>query len=515
MKRLPIGIQSFDEIRRENYIYVDKTKYVLELFENGKYYFLSRPRRFGKSLLVDTMKCLFEGKKELFEGLYIFDKWNWEEKFSVIRVSFGSFGLSEDLSLEDYIGLRLSEIARSNKVNLESKVYYEMFNELIVKMYEKGKVVVLVDEYDKPILDKIEDKEEAIRRREVLKSFYQVMKDRDRELKFVFLTGVSKFSKVSIFSGLNNLRDITINEKYSAICGYTQEELEQNFSEYLLNVDKKEMSEWYNGYNWSGLSVYNPYDVLLFFADGGRYKSYWFETGTPRFLIKELMERRFYLPNIERIEAGEEILSSFEVGDIHPVALLFQTGYLTIKEEQRLGEMMLYVLSYPNLEVKMALNSHILKDYTRVIEKDTFRMEIYRGLQRGDVDSVVAMMRRLLSSIPNDWYRRNRLNEYEGFYSSVFYSVFQSLGLECVGEDITNRGRIDLTVKIGGYVYIFEFKVIEEDEESKIGALEQIEEKRYWEKYEGLGKEIVLVGIEFSKASKNIIKSEHKMISQL
>ncbi|GIV27317.1 MAG: ATPase AAA [Bacteroidia bacterium] len=513
MRKLPIGVQSFDEIRSGDYIYVDKTRYVLDLIESGKYYFLSRPRRFGKSLLVDTMRCLFEGRKELFEGLYIYDKWDWEEKFSVIRVSFGSYGLSEDLGLEDYIRLRLNEIAKDNNVYLESKVYYEMFNELIMKLSRSGRVVVLVDEYDKPILDKIEDKEEAIKRREILKSFYQVMKDRDRELGFVFLTGVSKFSKVSIFSGLNNLRDITISERYSAFCGYTQEELEENFEEYLGGVDKREMSMWYNGYNWTGEKVYNPYDVLLFFADGGKYRSYWFESGTPGFLIKELMEKRFYLPEIERIEAGEEILSSFDVGDIHPVALLFQTGYLTIKEEQRLGEMIGYILSYPNLEVKMALNSHILKDYTKVIEKDALRMETYRSLQRGDIEKVVVLMKRLLSSIPNDWYRKNKLHEYEGFYSSVFYSVFQSLGLECVGEDVTNRGRIDLSVKIGGYVYVFEFKVVEEDEDGKRSALEQIMEKRYWEKYEGIGKKIVLVGIEFSKENKNIIKSEHKIIN--
>ncbi len=419
----------------------------------------------------------------------------------------------DEIRSEDYIGLRLSEIARSNKVSLESKVYYEMFNELILKLYEKGKGGILVDEYDKPILDKIEDKGEAMKRREILKSFYQVMKDRDRELKFVFLTGGSKFSKVSIFSGLNNLRDITINQKYSAICGYMQEELEQSFSEYMDGIDSKEMSEWYNGYNWTGASVYNPYDVLLFFADGGRYKSYWFETGAPVFLIKELMDRMFYLPNIERIEVGEEILSSFDVGDIHPVALLFQTGYLTIKGQERKGIKLNYILSYPNLEVRIALNDSILRRYLDNYNTSGYTNQIYDYMESGDVEGMIKEFKRLLSSIPNDWYRRNRLNEYEGFYSSVFYSVFQSLGLEYVGEDVTNRGRIGLTVKIGRYIYIFEFKVIEDDEDGKKGALEQIIEKRCWEKYDSLNKKVVLVGIEFSKDYKNIIKSEHKMIN--
>ncbi len=514
MKKLPIGIQSFDEIRSGDYIYVDKTQYVLELLENGKYYFLSRPRRFGKSLLVDTMKCLFEGKKELFEGLYIFDKWNWEEKYPVLRIDFGGQKSTNAKELQHYIKVVLREFSTSLGVEIEDDVYYIELQKLIKGIFSKyhRRVVVLVDEYDKPILDNIENKENALEMREVLKGFYQVLKGCDEYLRFVFLTGVSKFSKVSIFSGLNNLNDITVDKKYSSICGYTQEELESNFGEYLEGVNREEVKGWYNGYSWLGEKVYNPYDVLLFFNKGKEYKSYWFETGTPGFLIKELMERRFYLPNIERIEAGEEILSSFEVGDIHPVALLFQTGYLTIKSQERKGIKLNYILSYPNLEVRIALNDSILRKYLDNYNTSGYTNQIYDYMESGNVEGMIKEFKRLLSSIPNDWYRRNRLNEYEGFYSSVFYSVFQSLGLECVGEDITNRGRIDLTVKIGGYVYIFEFKVIEEDEESKIGALEQIEEKRYWEKYEDLGKEIVLIGIEFSKEKRNVERWNYRKV---
>jgi len=508
MQKLPAGIQSFEEIRSDNYIYVDKTEFIFNLINRGKYYFLSRPRRFGKSLTLDTIKCLFEGKKELFVGLYIFDKWNWAERNPVIRISFGSQKGESANELKIYIENIIEKYARENNIVLTTTFYYEKFFELIEKLREKTsqKVVILIDEYDKPILDNIEDVEVAKEMREVLKGFYQVLKDCDEYLRFVMLTGVSKFSKVSIFSGLNNLNDITIDERYSAMLGYTQEELEKYFEEYLDGVDKELMKKWYNGYKWGSESVYNPYDVLLFFDKGKKYDSYWFNTGTPSFLIKLLMQKKFYIPDIENISADEFILSSFDIENIHPVALLFQTGYLTIKEINRFnGGLAEYVLSYPNFEVKYALNSVILKDYTNEVNLGYSKIGIIKELQSGKVEGLINMMKVVFSGIPYNWYIQNELDKYEGYYSSIFYSAIQSLGIECIAEDVTNKGRIDLTVKIGDYIYIFEFKVIEDDNVKK-SALEQIIERKYFEKYDKNNKRIVLVGIEFSKEMRNIKK---------
>jgi hypothetical protein len=486
MKKLPIGIQSFENIRKDNYIYVDKTNYIYDLLNSGKYYFISRPRRFGKSLLVDTIKCLFEGKKELFEGLFIYDKWNWEEKYPVVKISFGSQQSKRSEDLERYIQLRLKDIAKLYEVEIESNLYYEIFEELIKRLSKINRVVILIDEYDKPIIDKIEDVEVAKELREVLKGFYQVMKDCDEWIRFVLLTGVSKFSKVSIFSGLNNLKDLTISEKYSAICGYKEEDLDKYFGEYLNGVDRELLRLWYNGYSWGRERVYSPFDILLFFSEGNDFRPYWFETGTPTFLIKLLMSKKFFIPDIEDIVVSEEIISSFEIVNLQPITLLFQTGYLTIKESIQRGYRREYVLGYPNLEVKMALNNSILGSYLNdFYEKDKISSRVYDYLVEGDVENMIKEFQRLFSGIPYQWYVNNRLNEYEGFYSSIFYSVFNSLGLECVAENITNRGRIDLTIKIDNYLYIFEFKVIEEIEDSK-KPLEQIKERRYFEKYQQL-----------------------------
>jgi hypothetical protein len=350
--------------------------------------------------------------------------------------------------------------------------------------------------------------------REVLKGFYQVLKDCDEYLRFVMLTGVSKFSKVSIFSGLNNLNDITIDDRYSAMLGYTQEELEKYFEEYLNGVDKELMKKWYNGYKWASESVYNPYDVLLFFDKGKKYDSYWFNTGTPSFLIKLLMQKKFYIPDIENISADEFILSSFDIENIHPVALLFQTGYLTIKEINRYnGGISEYVLSYPNFEVKYALNNVILKDYTNEVNIGYSRISIIKEMQSGKVESLINMMKAVFSGIPYNWYVQNGLDKYEGYYSSIFYSAIQSLGIECIAEDVTNRGRIDLTIKIGDYIYIFEFKVMQDDKSEK-KAIEQILDKKYYEKYLNENKKIFLIGIEFSTKERNIINFNIENIKQ-
>ena len=266
MKKLPIGIQSFEKLRTDNFIYVDKTEYIYELTKENGYYFISRPRRFGKSLLVDTIKCLFEGKKELFEGLFIYDKWNWEEKYPVIRIDFSIDRVSNKEELNGLVNYLIDDYAKLYNVEVSGYSVNQKFRGLIIQLNEKykNKVVVLVDEYDKPILDNIE-KDNVLEIRDALRDVYGILKPMDNYLKFVLLTGVSKFSKVSIFSGLNNLNDITIDDNFSGICGYKEEDLDKYFREYLNGVDRELLRLWYNGYSWGGDRVYNPFDILLFF----------------------------------------------------------------------------------------------------------------------------------------------------------------------------------------------------------------------------------------------------------
>ncbi len=297
MKKLPIGIQNFREIIEDNYYYVDKTKYIYQLTANGKYYFLSRPRRFGKSLFVDTLKEAFGGNKELFKGLYLENHWDWSKKYPVINISFGS-GVEDDKDLIDTIHSILNKHLEKNELKNKSDNFKIKFKDLIEDLHQKynEKVVVLIDEYDKPILDKIENTKIAEQNREILRNFYSVIKDSDAYIKFAFITGVTKFNKVSIFSGLNQLKDITLSPTYSSICGYTEKEITNIFGERLADINMNEMRWWYNGYRWLGESVYNPFDVLLF-LDEKIYQSYWFATGTPTFLMKLIKEKNIICPN--------------------------------------------------------------------------------------------------------------------------------------------------------------------------------------------------------------------------
>ena len=506
MKKLPIGIQSFVEIRTDNYYYADKTFYVEKLTNSGKYFFLSRPRRFGKSLFLDTLRQAFLGNKELFKGLYLYENWNWDKIYPVIHISFGSGVSRSGKETVENIFFQLKLNQRFLKIECEEKNNYKnCFYELIIKASEKYKerVVVLVDEYDKPILDRIDEPEIARENREILKDFYSVLKDTDIYLKLVFLTGVSRFSKVSIFSGLNQLQDITLNPEYATICGYRQVDLETVFGDSIKDFDKEEVKLWYNGYNWLGESVYNPFDILLLFSEK-RFRSFWFETGTPTFLIKLFQKNKYYLPKIEELKVGEEILSNLDIDYIFPENLLFQSGYLTIKEFIRSGSKNVYVLTYPNLEVRMSFNDSFLTYLTPdPVKKDGAEIELIEALEKAEVEKVKDILYSFFASIPADWYRKNQLQDYEGYYASVIYALFNGAGLKTVAEDTTNMGRIDLSVIWEGKVYIVEFKVVEEKPEGK--ALHQIKERRYFEKYVNQYKDIHLVGIEFSKAERNIV----------
>ena len=513
MKKLPIGIQSFEKIRTDAFYYVDKTAFVERLVQSGGgYFFLSRPRRFGKSLFLDTLRQAFWGRREFFEGLYLESHWEWSETHPVIRLSFGSGVVRSLEELRNSIESFLIDLKNEFGVCYEKKNLNDRFFEAIRKAADSSgkRVVVLIDEYDKPILDNIERPELALELREELKNLYSVLKDADEFLRFVFITGVTKFSKVSLFSGLNQLQDITLNPEYATVCGYTQRELESVFEDRLKGADLHKIRCWYNGYSWLGEPLYNPFDVLLHLSEG-EFRPYWFETGTPSFLIRLMVEKRFFLPDLEGIEVSEKILGSFDLDLIEPENLLFQTGYLTIKGRYSISDRLIYRLDIPNKEVRISLNDHFLSYLTQnTIEAEKIKNTLSHSLVEGDLERVKETFWSFFASIPHDWYRKNDLAGYEGYYASVVYAYFSASGFEVSVEDATSKGRIDMVVLFGERVYVIEFKVVELEPEGV--ALEQIKEKRYWEKYLGKVREIYLIGVEFSKAERNITRFDWERV---
>ena len=344
-RRLPIGMQTFRTLREQDCYYVDKTAYIERLLDEGTHYFLSRPRRFGKSLFLDTLKELFEGSQALFAGLHIHDRYDWSVHHPVVRLSFGGGSFTEPGLLEANVMEQLGAAERRTGVVSEYRTAAGRFAYLLEALHAQTgqRVAVLVDEYDKPILDALETREIARANRDYLRGLYGVIKDSDAHVRFTFLTGVSKFSKVNLFSQLNNLTDITLDPAYSSICGYTEGDLDTVFAPELEGLDRERVREWYNGYSWLGAEkVYNPYDVLLLLRRG-KFAAHWFETGTPAFLVDTLFERRVASVSLDRTVSTEELLSAFDVGGrtaaehIGTEALLFQTGYLTITGRRGAG----------------------------------------------------------------------------------------------------------------------------------------------------------------------------------
>ncbi|MEB4591383.1 AAA family ATPase, partial [Candidatus Thiothrix sp. Deng01] len=316
-KRLPIGIQTFAKIRENNHYYVDKTDMIMDLVLGGQHYFLSRPRRFGKSLLLDTIKELFEGNEPLFQGLLVHGRWDWSVKYPVLRFSFGRKNYRQPEALGESLHQQLTQMERDFAIKPEFSDAGSRFADLLERVKAKTglPIVVLIDEYDKPILDALEYPEVAKANRDFLRGFYATIKDYDAHIRFSLLTGVSKFSKVSLFSGLNNLKDITLDKRYSTICGYTDADIDSVFAAELPGLDRDEIRDWYNGYNWLGEGVYNPFDILQLF-DERQFKSYWFETGTPTFLVEQLLKRQIPTIQLDNLLSSSDMLSSFDVGDI-------------------------------------------------------------------------------------------------------------------------------------------------------------------------------------------------------
>ncbi|MEA1955372.1 MAG: ATP-binding protein [Campylobacterota bacterium] len=505
MQKLPIGIQTFKDIREEDLLYIDKTEDAYKLIDgNGKYFFLSRPRRFGKSLFLDTLKNIFEGKKEYFQDLYIYDKWDWDVKYPVLKLSFS--GNRNTKELINNIYKNISYMKKELDIECEINDDYAMcFAELIEIAYEKynQKVVILIDEYDKPILDNLDQMEVAKECREILKRLYSQLKDNDRYIKFAFLTGVSKFSRASIFSGLNMLTDISLNPRFGNICGYTQNDVETKFLPYLDGVDLERLKNFYNGYNFLKDDIYNPFDILQFIANDKVFDNYWFITGTPTFLIKLIEKNNYFLPNLSNLTVDKKLLDSFDIENLDLEVILYQSGYLTIDEmnEKRRGGVE-YKLKLPNVEVKQSLNDTILDYLTKQkTQKLQYQDFLYDALCAGDLESFKNTLFSLFESIPYNNFTNNDIQNFEGFYASVIYTYLQSLGIRIIGEDVTNKGRIDLTCFIEDKIYIIEFKV---DAKKEGEALEQIKNKKYTQKYLTQGDEIYLVGIEFNSDERNI-----------
>lgn len=505
LRKLPIGIQNFREIREKGHYYVDKTSYIERLLNDGKHFFLSRPRRFGKSLFLDTLEEFFEGNESLFQNLWIHRRWDWSQVYPVISLSFGSGHFRTHDGLQASLKAQLERVERETGVRSTSTAPSLKFGELIHALHElTGKrTVVLIDEYDKPILDALDVPEVAKSNRDYLRGLYSVVKDFDTDIRFSFITGVCKFSKGSLFSGLNDLIDITMDPQYSTICGYTESDLDSFFAPELPGLDRTQIRDWYSGYSWLGKEkVYNPYDILFLFRNR-EYGDYWFETGSHTFLVETLIRGRINAVDLDGVFANEELLTSFDVDDIAPEALLFQTGYLTLLQTERRAGEMFYRLGYPNREVQQGLNRNLL---SHMIGSESARAthcaKLYDLLQADDMKGLHELFRAFYSSIPYEWFTNNDIANYEGYYTSVFYSYFAGLGLDVTVEDSTSQGRLDMALRFEDRAYIFEFKVVEQAGEGS--AMAQLKEKNYSEKYRSAGTTVSLVAVEFSSENRNI-----------
>jgi Predicted AAA-ATPase/PD-(D/E)XK nuclease superfamily len=507
MKNLPIGIQTLKEIRRRNCVYVDKTQLVHQLVTTGKYYFLSRPRRFGKSLLVSTLKELYQGNKAVFEGLWIENNWDWTKKHPVLHFSFDDMTYRQ-VGLTQAIEDELYRLAALHEIELEATNFKGKFKELIQKLSEKqGKVVVLIDEYDKPIIDFLETAtvETAKANRDVLREFYGILKNADEHLELVFITGISKFSKVSIFSHLNNLKDITLSEKYATLAGYTQEELEFYFDDYLKAIEIKlklsreallnHMKIWYNGYSWDGISkVYNPFGTLNFLDDQA-FKNYWFSTGSPRFLIEQMRTQALY--NVENSVVNNTILDKYDLDNLTLIPLLFQSGYLTVKSSDPMtGDL---VLDYPNKEVRESMYQFLIDDLSRNQQRTHTGMtinELKNAFVSRDLEQVQSIINALLADLPSETY----IKQTEGLYHGLIHLIFKYLGVFVDSEVHSSQGRADAVVQTLTDVYVFEFKF----NKTAQAGIDQINKKNYAAKYKASGKMITGIGVNFDSEIKQI-----------
>lgn len=512
--KLPIDLQSFEIIRKEGFLYVDKTPWIHKMLEEGRYYFLARPRRFGKTLMVSTLRNLFAGNRELFKGLWIETRgdWSWTN-FPVILLDFNALSHDTPENFRAGLGERLSRIAEEFGLNSEPFLIKEQFQRLVLDLYKKTgqPVVFLIDEYDKPIIDHLGKGDEALEiakaNRDILKSFLGTLKGADvaSHTRFVFITGVSKFTRVSIFSDLNNVIDITMDDRYAAILGYTEEELSKDFSEHLESLHERldmplirvreRLRAHYDGYRFSEseTKVYNPFSVLRA-MELGRIKNYWFESGTPRFLVSLLRQTHYDLPQIEAMQVSEQIFSVYELERLSIQALLFQTGYVTIKDVQ--GR--LFTLGYPNHEVKTSFVESLLYSFVppEKAEGASRFLLLADCLQAENLEAFFETVNAIFATIPYTL----KAEPNEAWFHTLFYLMVSASGAYVQTEVLTSRGRIDLVVHFSDKVWIMEFKCSQSAET----GLKQIHDKGYADAYRGLGKKLILMGIGFDTINRRV-----------
>jgi hypothetical protein len=504
-QKYPLGIQTFSKIREQNYLYIDKTALVHDLIGQGEVYFLARPRRFGKSLLVSTFEALFLGQKVLFEGLAIADTDYDFAEYPVISMEFSKVHVTDSEDVKQYIINNTNKYAKHYDIELEISAYEQRFDELVSKLQIKTgrKVVLLIDEYDKPIIDNLLN-DSLSQIKSVIAGFYSVVKSLDKYLRFTFITGVTKFAKVSVFSGMNSLRDISMNRQYATLCGITQHELDSNFmvaideQASLEDMDRGQMlakiKHWYNGYRFhhSADGVYNPFSLLSLFLNQ-EFENYWYTTGTPTFLMNLLKNNNYDLKNLSHFEMGASGFTVTEPENMDVQSVFVQSGYLTIKAYNA----PLYTLDFPNYEVKKSFYESVVGNYSHLNSGpgETYIHKLVQQINAGQLDDFFTTLSVFFANIPFD------LNvNHEKYYQSLFYAIFTLLGLRIDAEVHTNEGKIDCVLQTDNTVYIIEFKL----NDTKEAALQQIHDKKYAQKYQGGFKEIILLGVEFDQKTRNI-----------
>ncbi|QEC72197.1 AAA family ATPase [Arachidicoccus ginsenosidivorans] len=507
LQQYPIGLQSFQEIREGGYLYIDKTEIIHKIVSTDLYYFLSRPRRFGKSLLVDTIEELFKGRKELFEGLWIYDKWDWAQTSPVIHFDFSKLPYKEE-GLSKAITYGLNKVAKKYSVILTGNSIKVQFQELIESLSTMGNVVILIDEYDKPIIDFLEEPELADANRSIMKDFYSIIKGSDTYIRFLLITGISQFSQVSVFSDLNNLDNITLEPQYGGLIGITQQELEANFSEEIAALQKDrpdiltQIKDWYDGYTWDMKTwVYNPFSLLNFMVDP-EFDPYWYETGTPTFLIRLLKKEWKY--DVETYQMGKQSLSNFNTVNPNMGALLFQTGYLTIKNIS--PNRKVYDLGFPNLEVKSSFLDGLLGAYRGMEGVDSVaEMDVIKNaLREGDMPAMILGLNAIIAKTPYDLWRPDT----ESIFHAQTSLIFRLLGVEVYSEVHSAQGRCDVLVKTAQYIYVLELKL----DGTAAEALKQIKvdlkARGYLTPYAVDPRKKIAVGISFSSKTRQVEEYE-------
>jgi Predicted AAA-ATPase/PD-(D/E)XK nuclease superfamily len=518
MQRLSLGVQTFKKLREENLLYVDKTEYAHKVMDKGGCFFMSRPRRFGKSLFLSTLMELAEGNRALFEGTWIGDKWDWTRKYTVLHFAFAGMPYQKQ-GLDKAIFMELEKYYKTYNLAVETTDIKVLLYNLIVYLHKNhGKVVFLVDEYDKPLLDYIEKTQEnrAEENRETMKMFYSVLKDAEQHLHLIFITGITKFAKVSIFSDLNHLTDLTFHKDFVTTYGYTQTEMEAHFTDYLLAFLEKnkdytmesllaKVKKWYNGYSWNGTdSVYNPYGLSHFF-DSQRFINSWFESGTPSFLVPRIFKTDSM--SFENIEKNINFLSFSSFDSIDIVTLMFQAGYLTLKSLDVDG---FATLDYPNQEVRESMYYYILDEMGEGRNRNLPPVRnLAKAFEANDLRKAENIIKHAFADLPYDIYRKRNTEQTEGFYHGIMHVLFNYLGIYMQSEVHSTDGRADAVVFTNERIFIFEFKF----NASADAALTQLKEKNYAAKYENSGKEIVLIGANFTKRTRRLDSFKYEIVN--